>query len=238
MGNSSAPEYEPEKWADNASNCFEYAINNNDAFIFQPGTKKGLKFESYRVDDYTKQLMQFVIADGALPLADGEPAPKGFYAVAMYVAIETKVHYDSKGKPIKTEELADDYHFVREDADGGLSHKLGLNPVERLERPADGGFPKEIKANDVTYHYTGSVAIVEGGLNIGLDSRLAEMPKLQQTLFSEEQLSRKTRNEICKLGHQLDGLEFQAHTADPEDMPTDPVLHRFATEYNRCPKSF
>lgn len=168
MSNPSAPNYEPEEWnsGNDASqnNCYDYVLNNNDFMFNSPGVignfipENGTTF-----DDAAEVLVNGAISDGLQPLEPDENTPPGHYRVALYASANADGTYNS-------------FHWVREDADGGLSHKMGHFAPERLDRPDQGNFPTEIYYNQgLNYRIIGEFAVPQGGIDIGLDNFLKNL---------------------------------------------------------------
>ena len=128
--------YEPEKWNSEpvieGTNCYSYAINNqvypgtNDLFFMRPGEYHGVPLSSLEVDeivqcckrDFAKYSNTYHHTYIFGSIGKYVEPPEGMYKVALLVA-------DSI--------FWRDFHFIRQDADGYWSHKMGNEFVRRYD---------------------------------------------------------------------------------------------------------
>ena len=115
-----APPYEPGEWnsasIQGMNNCYAYAVDDRRTTRDwpQPGGAVGRPYQCYTGPEVARA----AIMDGLIPV--GEPVQKpGHYLVALLISPH------------------DDYHWARQDDDGGWSHKAGNGEVSRLDKSGD-----------------------------------------------------------------------------------------------------
>ncbi len=159
-------EFGYEKYA----TCYTYAMNDNDGIDSwwagdsgRPGSRAAVDQamnEAENARDYPafqKAVMKGLVADGASDAGPDALPKEGYYRVAVYTLYNDKPSGDSG---------LYDYHFVRENQEGGWSHKFGTTPVTDLDR--DGKKIEDPKtANLGRYQFIGFVYVPEGGLDVG-----------------------------------------------------------------------
>lgn len=161
------------------SNCYTYAMNDRDGLTSkhknlegdEPGTRGGTSSENTDVnwdkirannardyEAYKKALMQGILDDGATAGGMDAEAKEGYYRVAVYAK------KSPEGSPSSVPNF--DMHFVRENRDGGWSHKPGSMPV--TDKDSNGVPITDPKTADVGgYDFLGYVQVPEGGLDVG-----------------------------------------------------------------------
>ncbi|MFM9889512.1 MAG: hypothetical protein ACKVOE_02545 [Rickettsiales bacterium] len=172
---SDAPQFTPDAWNNPAidkdgSNCFQYAFGGSkpdgsnqvyDEFVPDPGMKSGLINHGNLLRWDSAGLINSVRADGfeLHPPTKLPVSPPGSYVVGMYF---------SEGH---------DYHWVRQDADGGWSEKPGKGTtVQRYIKPSEDG---QYQALPERYHNTnyvlkGYVIVPKEGVDLGIEGFLAK----------------------------------------------------------------
>lgn len=129
---SSMPLYAPNAWNDcprrcatvphrwhtqGSNNCYNYACNIITNSFAQPGREAGhppqFPFTSTR-----SQILDGAMGDGLRPLGPEDPCPECCHKVC--VAFHPWLDSDDR---------ITDYHWFRQDADGGWSHKPGWGAV-------------------------------------------------------------------------------------------------------------
>lgn len=237
MSNSSAPIFDPAAWSDfsfgqTQTNCYEYVLQNDDFLIHNPGTLLGHSGNTgWNTDSFetaSNYFGEMATGDGLVEIDPAHPTPEGFYRVALYVSFEKDVINGNAADQIKGRFV--DYHWVREDADGGLSHKAGFRPPERLERPKEGGFPLTVTSitEDYRIHYdlAREFIVPEGGIDVGIDAFLKTLPE-------------EARQEVCKIGDNFSQLKNNktALYIELNDPPEGAPLTNFLKNYNNCENS-
>lgn len=125
------PDFDPLAWARMAGqiNCYSYALNSPEMGMSAPGNvanRRGQKMAEFGINarDISREapfgkFVEAVIgaakADGLEELASLDDVKDGHYPVALFVG-------NAGGN---------DFHWLRRDADGGWSHKMGTAPVTR-----------------------------------------------------------------------------------------------------------
>jgi len=132
------PEYDEQTWSrppnDQQANCYAYAMNakpGEGESCPWPGEKSGCKVKRpFSPGPITDAMLK----DGGGDIMVAEQCPyqkknnlpppqkKGYYLVAMV----TTAHDPNAKSGMAA--LSSDFHFYRQDADGGWSHKIGLSP--------------------------------------------------------------------------------------------------------------
>lgn len=183
--NPDAPRFEPQYWVDStrttplggrplsvAANCYQYALAGSHADgsnkIYNeptpsPGDRAGM-YDLWLTQGKTsvERYQQLLEADGIGWAAgyrsglDSQPIPAakpGHYLVGVY--------------------LKDgDYHFVRQDRDGGWSEKPGADDqthVRRFLEPAEDGGYKELPNEHSGYRFAGYAYVPKQGVDGGLE---------------------------------------------------------------------
>lgn len=157
------------------ANCYSYAMNDPDRYSYQgdhPGARiedtpayTKLFEEESRVErerDYEgfkKNLLKQIEADGAIIGGpDAEPIA-GYYRVAVYTMPPEKA-------PKGGDNPWSDFHFMREDAGGGWSHKPGSLPVTNKDH--NGKPMSDPKTAEIGgYEFVSFIYVPEGGLDVG-----------------------------------------------------------------------
>ena len=188
--NPDAPKFMPELWikADTKtektprglaldSNCYQYAIAGSkpdgsnhvyDESVPEPGQLSGYAMTEL---SYTKKAIRNLSGlDGIrIVSADEDKLPLnkfGYYAVGIYVKNQ-RSNKNPKG------EL--DYHFIRQDADGGWSEKQGYQNealAQRFAEPAaDGGYRPlpRLYGKNKNYKFVGYAYVPKEGIDAGLE---------------------------------------------------------------------
>lgn len=190
--NPNAPKFTPEAWispgnSDMAvmSNCYQYAIAGSkedglnqvyDEATPDPGEVAGVLTNNWYIPSTLRELVQM---DG-LELATQDypahgkvaplPPPKaGHYIVGMYVKDIPPSEQYPEGEQ--------DYHFIRQDSDGGWSHKLGKDPHDKvmryIEPSSDAMYlPLPIKFNG--YSFAGYAYVPQEGIDGGPERILVQ----------------------------------------------------------------
>ncbi len=151
--------------------CFTYAMNDHDGidswWASETGRPGGRANAAGPIDDavsnkdypgFKAALMKGLIADGATEGGMDAKPREGFYRVAVYTLPNELVP--------KGDNSAFDYHFVRENRDGGWSHKFGTHPVTDTDN-AGQKISDPRSANLGGYEFIGFVYVPEGGLDVG-----------------------------------------------------------------------
>ena len=145
------------------TNCYAYAVNDIGPFPIyhsaSPGDTQGrhIDWKSLTHSDqgkkYVRALIRGAESDGVQYIG-GEPQYKdGYYLIAMLVKIE-KNHRDDQM----------DVHFVRQDSDGGFSHKVNTVGVKRTDQ--DGGIISDPRvAYFLPYQFKGFFLVPQGGVS-------------------------------------------------------------------------
>lgn len=148
--------------AQEAANCLVYAMNDHpDSPAKTPGhagERPRSKDNAKDPDTYRSALMADVVADGAI---DGGPDAKpreGYYRVAVYSMYNPTPKGDNDN--------VFDMHFVRENRDGGWSHKFGSNPVTTKDKSGN-DIVDPVTADLGPYRFLSYVYVPEGGLAVG-----------------------------------------------------------------------
>lgn len=170
------------------ANCYTYAMNDRDRYNHggdSPGERASgipgsVDYSSPSLDHertrdyegYKAQLLKGVEADGAI-IAGKDAAPlDGYYRVAVYAMPPDKM-------PKSGDNSWTDMHFVREDQDGGWSHKPGRTPVTNKDQ--DGKPITDPKtANLGGYEFLTYVYVPEGGLDVGPSYEPSSKPRSVQ----------------------------------------------------------
>jgi len=114
------------------SNCYAYALNDPKPKSlpgrFDPGTRGRLNLDwDYLIQndpaDFKKGLMEGCRTDGLKYVGFEPNRLRGHYLIACYIGRDFNNH--------------NSFHFVREDRDGGYSHKPGIKAVERTDFKGD-----------------------------------------------------------------------------------------------------
>lgn len=225
--NVNAPKFTPDDWDFSlpsfgllskdwrGANCFRYAFagSNHDGSNkivkapTEPGETSGYKL---LVDDKVGidpgRLVTALHYDGIefAPKSAGMPQEKeGHYVVGIYLGI-----YKDKQHP---EREYPDYHFVRQDADGGLSSKAGIAiPVERfVEPPADGTVAKFPEKFYDKYHLIGYAYAPKEGVKLGIEESVAidivncKKEKVEDAFFDRHHASLLYKSIVDNYGENL-----------------------------------
>jgi hypothetical protein len=271
--NPAAPKFTPNEWILDetgdrgqslavASNCYQYAIagsnpdGSNRVFeeaIPNPGETSGTLFSLDTTAD-PKKFIKALEADGLKwagkpkdtnPLAaisevigysPTPPAMRGHYLVGVYIE-----NLRTAENPAGTI----DYHFVRQDADGGWSDKGGQGRevyVKRLiEPPTNGETPPlpEIYAMDTAgtrsnYRLMGYAYVPEQGIDAGLEAPIKEV--IQESIAKTEDgchanlaglFNSKDQNEIKNLAITLK----KYGTLDGTELPVSSIFENCANKH-------
>jgi len=170
-----APDFNPDAWNDPsvnrmATNCFQYAFAGSlkpsqlDKSVPNPGETSGNEFN--RVVASSDALLNALQTDGIDIVSKQLPPPKkGYYVVGLY--------FDE----------GDDFHWVRQDSDGGWSEKPGMGThAQRLYEPGPNGQFQSLPADyrDVPgraqaspYLFVGYAYAPKDGMSLGLEKNIA-----------------------------------------------------------------
>lgn len=138
--------YNPSYWNDaaniNRANCYGYVLNRiaTDTtdplagYMFQPGYKTGNYYESLTTSDIIAAVESDMAALGRTIRSStySEKPGSNEYKIALVIA-------------------SDDYHWYRQDSDGGWSHKPGLTEV--TYKDASGKYISDPRTCDRKYSY-------------------------------------------------------------------------------------
>lgn len=191
--NPDAPKFTPELWIapdtktearpkglSMAANCYQYALGGTAAdgsnviyneAIPEPGGTRGRILKNVNL---TKELMVTMTELDKVKVVSHDPDKlppnkPGFYVTGIYVK-----NLRTKANPFGEQ----DYHYVRQDSDGGWSGKEGYSSrklVERYAEPAeDGGYitlPK-LYGTRKEYSFVGYGYVPRGGIDAGIEAYL------------------------------------------------------------------
>lgn len=219
--------YTPNTWSARLpfDNCYDYAVGGelhgrDDGLFSMPGQTRYM-FDGFRMLTLLNDSRATVLneADGLQYAGKGASLPpkrEGHYLVAMYLApIDSTLHSFTSGREIlasttKQDDalnraaLTGDFHYVRQDADGGWSEKRGAFAVTKFQEN-NGALPRSFTAANyrmginTQYHLQGYYYVPEGGVDVGTDvyfervlSGKATKQTLPPTLQSIKELARIT----------------------------------------------
>ncbi len=192
------------------SNCYTYAMNDKDG-LDSPhksvgGDSPGERINEALVDDkdkannakdyagYKKALLEGVLADGAVDGGADAGQKAGYYRVAVY-AMRTP-----EGSPSSVPTF--DMHFVRENRDGGWSHKPGSERV--TDKDKDGKPIADPKtANLGGYDFMTYVYVPEGGLDVGRKGEPASKPGSPQVPQPQQQSGMGAIPDLNQMASQM-----------------------------------
>lgn len=180
LHDNDAPAFTPDAWNKDfvnadlwGSNCYQYAAagskpdGSNQVFneaIPNPGELGGYKLtkDSKNPVTETNRVFQGLEADGikSLQTTSSELPPKkdNHYLIGVYVAGNWH-----------------DFHFVRQDSDGGWSHKPGTGaPIERLREPNANGSYAPLPQNYGDYTLVGYGYVPQKGIDLGPEKLLRD----------------------------------------------------------------
>lgn len=206
--NPDAPQFTPELWkredgSSVSANCIAYAYSGSktdgtnivsDESLPQLGYTAG--YLTLSPDLLTEKGLEWLMERegvewaGKKPLKDNPnafevpPAKSGHYLIGLYL------HKDSAiGKSF-------DFHFVRQDADGGWSEKMASDPIERAFPPAkDGGYQPLINDHLRHYYFAGYGYIPKSGIDAGIEEGIIPS-MLMEKVYSEDKCG--TANNIMQ----------------------------------------
>lgn len=153
------------------NNCLAYSTNDR-AHSFDPNDYQGhagtrtlgdaaWKVDPYKAKNYEAFVRQTVrgnISDGMIFTGKEMKSREGFYRVALY----TRPIDKDVTQPVE----AMDYHYIRQNRDGGWSHKFGSFPVNNLDY-AGKPIRHPEKADMGAYRFIGYFLVPQGGLDVG-----------------------------------------------------------------------
>ncbi len=224
MANADAPKFDPKPYETSPStplggpedNCYDYAVEpagKIDWLIANPGeTHMDLSLQVGR-NITAKHVTDLVVKDGLTPAGATLPADKpGFYVVGLYVA---------HGK---------DYHFIRQDAGGTWSQKIGSASLPSLvtdnkNKPVSTPpasltlSPPEEPQNAKTYTLAQFFYVPKGGLKLGIQKGIVDATALKgvdgfcqavntlRNVFIDEK-RKENPNAGKNIGAELDSLYY------------------------------
>jgi hypothetical protein len=173
--NNDAPEFTPEKWNNDffradlwGSNCLQYAMagslpdGTNRLFNEippDPGETVGYKINKQNITK--NDVLEALKVDSIQVIKETDKLPtkkNGNYIVGIYVS-----------------DLGTDYHFVRQDRDGGWSHKSGIGAkIERFIEPTDNGDYATPPQTYYDYRLIGYAYAPKEGRDLGPEKKLME----------------------------------------------------------------
>lgn len=131
------PDFDPLAWARIAAqvNCYTYALNSPEMGMSAPGNvanRRGQKMAEFGLNakditaeapfnDFVRAVIGAAGADGLEAIETLDDVKDGHYPVALYVG-------NAGGN---------DFHWLRQDSDGGWSHKMGPDPVTRTDQTGE-----------------------------------------------------------------------------------------------------
>lgn len=153
------------------NNCLAYSTNDR-AHSFDPNDYQGhagtrtmgeaaWSVDPYKAKNYEAFVRQTVrgnISDGMIFTGKDMKSREGFYRVALY----TRPIDKDVTQPVE----AMDYHYIRQNRDGGWSHKFGAFPVNNLDY-AGKPITHPEKADMGAYRFIGYFLVPQGGLDVG-----------------------------------------------------------------------
>lgn len=189
--NPDAPKFTPEVWIAKgskteedpkglavSSNCYQYAVSGTDKagnnIVYDevspnPGETKG---HLMTPDSYDKKGIKVLSSMDGLEIGSTNhkklpPNKAGKYIVAAYVENLATAKNPDGDK---------DYHFIRQDSDGGWSEKQGLQNIALVQRyhepAADGGYvtlPKKY-GHSGSYKFVAYAYVPKQGIDGGMDA--------------------------------------------------------------------
>lgn len=202
------------------SNCYTYAMNDKDG-LDSPHKSIGGDLPGERINEsileakdkansakdyagYKKAVLEGVLADGAEYAGADATEKKGYYRVAVYAK------QSPEGSPSSVPNF--DMHFVRENRDGGWSHKPGPEPV--TDKDKDGKPITDPKtANLGGYDFLTYVYVPEGGLDVGRKGEQASKPGSPQVPQPQQQSSMGAIPDLHQMAAQMAQAPAQTTTA-------------------------
>lgn len=174
--NPSAPAFEPGRWNDPSldpagSNCYQYALGGSEAdgsnklyneSIPNPGMLAGYYEQG---NDFTNPtgMANRLMLDGLTVASTTQvpTAPPGYYVAGFYLSQPT------------ADNRMGDFHWVRQDRDGGWSEKTGTNGiVQRVLEPAADGTYQPLPPTLRGYQLVGYVLVPERGIDLGIEQSM------------------------------------------------------------------
>lgn len=154
------------------TNCYSYAMNDMDRYSEsgdQPGFRSlGKRPSASNYQDYKKELLDGVYADGAIPGGENAGIIPGYYRVAVFSMPPERMEKGESNTNM-------DFHFVRENGDGTWSHKPGRMGVTDLDQDHK-TITDPKTANIGGYDFITFVYVPEGGLDVGRPNEPSTKP--------------------------------------------------------------
>lgn len=155
-----------------ANNCYAYSVNDDDragsaaGYQAQPGERTRGGAWAHTVDPMkaanfnalARQTIAGNVSDGMIFTGRNAQSKEGYYRVALFLR--------PIAEDVRTMAAASDYHYVRQDRDGGWSHKFGAFFVTKLDY-ANRPIVDPRTADMGGYKFIGFFLVPEGGLDVG-----------------------------------------------------------------------